>query len=141
MADFNGLVLRTRGERAQVKVDQERSRLKNQRSVVDCWNPIAAKSGQLVEVEYQQLDERKAKLITYLMPVGGLLAGLAFGRAINNYFHWEQDLAVIVVSGLLWLGVALNYVHVFRRDAMHHGSQPVITAIEEASYVIDMKDD
>ena len=43
---------------------------------------------------------------------------------------------VIGVSGLLWLGVALNYVHIFRRDAVRSGSQPVICAIEEASYEI-----
>lgn len=136
MADIKGLVLSTRGERAQVKVDQQRSRLKNQRSVLDCWNPIAAQTGQLVEVEYRDFDARRAKLITYLLPVGGLLAGLAFGRAVNSYFHWELDWVVIGVSGLLWLGVALNYVHIFRRDAVRSGSQPVICAIEEASYEI-----
>lgn len=139
MTDIKGIVIKRQGERAEVKVDKTKSTGSNLPKYLDCWNPVNAKAGEVVGVEYQELDKRKAQLIMYGLPVLGLLAGAAFGNSLAIFFH--MDRFYFILGGVvLWLLVAINYARIFKRDAMRQGKQPVIVEIEVQKMVIDMGD-
>lgn len=137
MTDIKGIVIKRQGERAEVKVDKTKSTGSNLPKYLDCWNPVNAKAGEVVGVEYQELDKRKAQLIMYGLPVLGLLAGAAFGNSLAIFFHMDR-LYFIAGGIVLWLLVAINYARIFKRDAMRQGKQPVIVEIEVQKMVIDM---
>lgn len=139
MTDIKGIVIKRQGERAEVKVDKTKSTGSNLPKYLDCWNPVNAKAGEVVGVEYQELDKRKAQLIMYGLPVLGLLAGAAFGNSLAIFFHMDR-LYFILGGVALWLLVAINYARIFKRDAMRQGKQPVIVEIEVQKMVIDMGD-
>lgn len=139
MTDIKGIVIKRQGERAEVKVDKTKSTGSNLPKYLDCWNPVNAKAGEVVGVEYQELDKRKAQLIMYGLPVLGLLAGAAFGNSLAIFFHMDR-LYFILGGVVLWLLVAINYARIFKRDAMRQGKQPVIVEIEVQKMVIDMDD-
>ena len=139
MTDIKGIVIKRQGERAEVKVDKTKSTGSNLPKYLDCWNPVNAKAGEVVGVEYQELDKRKAQLIMYGLPVLGLLAGVAFGNSLAIFFHMDR-LYFILGGVVLWLLVAINYARIFKRDAMRQGKQPVIVEIEVQKMVIDMGD-
>lgn len=139
MTDIKGIVIKRQGERAEVKVDKTKSTGSNLPKYLDCWNPVNAKAGEVVGVEYQELDKRKAQLIMYGLPVLGLLAGAAFGNSLAIFFHMDR-LYFILGGVVLWLLVAVNYARIFKRDAMRQGKQPVIVEIEVQKMVIDMSD-
>lgn len=139
MTDIKGIVIKRQGERAEVKVDKTKSTGSNLPKYLDCWNPVNAKAGEVVGVEYQELDKRKAQLIMYGLPVLGLLAGAAFGNSLAIFFHMDR-LYFILGGVVLWLLVAINYARIFKRDAMRQGKQPVIVEIEVQKIVIDMGD-
>lgn len=139
MTDIKGIVIKRQGERAEVKVDKTKSIGSNLPKYLDCWNPVNAKAGEVVGVEYQELDKRKAQLIMYGLPVLGLLAGAAFGNSLAIFFHMDR-LYFIAGGIVLWLLVAINYARIFKRDAMRQGKQPVIVEIEVQKMVIDMGD-
>ncbi len=131
-----GIVTKRNGERAQVRVDKNRSTRLQVPKYLDCWNPIGAKEGQTVGVDYQEMDSRKAKLIYYCLPLLGLGAGAVFGNSLAIFFHGER-LLYIGVGMVLWLFVAYSYAKMFKRDAMNRGIQPVINAVEVQELVID----
>ncbi len=139
MTDIKGIVIKRQGERAEVKVDKSKSTGSNLPKYLDCWNPVNAKAGEVVGIEYQELDKRKAQLIMYGLPVLGLLAGAAFGNSLAIFFHMDR-LYFIAGGIVLWLLVAINYARIFKRDAMRQGLQPVIVEIEVQKMVIDMSD-
>ena len=139
MTDIKGIVIKRQGERAEIKVDKTKSTGSNLPKYLDCWNPVNAKAGEVVGVEYQELDKRKAQLIMYGLPVLGLLAGAAFGNSLAIFFHMDR-LYFILGGVVLWLLVAVNYARIFKRDAMRQGKQPVIVEIEVQKMVIDMGD-
>lgn len=139
MTDIKGIVIKRQGERAEVKVDKTKSTGSNLPKYLDCWNPVNAKAGEVVGVEYQELDKRKAQLIMYGLPVLGLLAGAAFGNSLAIFFHMDR-LYFILGGVVLWLLVAINYARIFKRDAMRQGKQPVIVEIEVQKMIIDMGD-
>lgn len=139
MTDIKGIVIKRQGERAEVKVDKTKSTGSNLPKYLDCWNPVNAKAGEVVGVEYQELDKRKAQLIMYGLPVLGLLAGAAFGNSLAIFFHMDR-LYFILGGVVLWLLVAIDYARIFKRDAMRQGKQPVIVEIEVQKMVIDMGD-
>ena len=124
-----GMVMKRQGERAEVKVDKSRTVLAGVPKYLDCWNPISAKAGEIVGVEYQELGKNKANLITFGFPVLGILAGVACGHSLANFFQGDM-LIYMGVSVLLWLGVTINYARIFRRDAVREGAQPTIVEVE-----------
>ncbi len=136
MAEIKGIVTNAQGERAQVKIDKTKSTIKNLPKYLDCWNPVNAKPGNNVGIEYQELEKRKAQAVIYGVPVIGVIAGAAFGNGIAIFFRLEK-LPCIVVGGIIWFLLAFNYIHIFKRDAVRGGSQPVITEIEVPKMVID----
>lgn len=131
-----GIVVKRRGERAEVKVDKTRTTRLQTPKYLDCWNPIGAQPGQTVGIDYQEMDDRKAKAIYYSLPVCGILAGVAFGNSLATFFH-EEPLPFIAVGVVLWLFVAVSYARIFKRDVMKRGVQPVVNAIEVQELVID----
>ncbi len=136
MAEIRGIVTKLNGERAEVKVDKSKSSAASIPRYLDCWNPINAKAGQNVGVEYQALEKRKAQLIIYGLPVLGVIAGATFGNSLALFFHMDK-VKFILGGVLLWLLIAVNYVRIFRRDAVRSGLQPVIVDIEVPKMVID----
>ena len=129
MTDIKGVVIKRQGERADVKIDKTKSTGSNLPKYLDCWNPVNAKAGDSVGIEYQELDKRKAQMIMYGLPLLGLLAGAAFGNSLAIFFHMDR-LYFIAGGIVLWLLVAINYARIFKRDAMRQGKQPVIVEIE-----------
>lgn len=140
MAEIKGIVIKKQGERAEVKIDKTRSTGSNLPKYLDCWNPINAKAGDIVGVEYQKLDKRKAQMIMYGFPILGLLAGAAFGNSLAVFFHMDR-LMFILGGAVLWFLVALNYARIFKRDAVRSGYQPVVVEIEVQELVIDLSDE
>jgi len=124
-----GMVMKRNGERAEVKVDKTRTAMEGLPKYLDCWNPISARAGEVVGIEFQELAKSKANLITYGFPVLGILAGVACGHSLANFFHGNQWIYMGVAT-VLWLGVTINYARIFRRDAVREGAQPTIVEIE-----------
>lgn len=139
MADIKGIVIKKQGERAEVKIDKTQSTVSNLPKYLDCWNPVNAKAGDTVGIEYQELDKRKGQMIIYGLPVLGVIAGVAFGNGLASFLH--MDKVPFMAGGVvLWLIVTVNYARIFKRDAVRQGSQPVIYEIEVPKMVIDMSD-
>lgn len=140
MTEIRGIVVKKQGERAEVKIDKTKSTGRNLPKYLDCWNPVNAKAGDNVGIEYQEMDKRKEQMILYGLPLLGLLAGAAFGNSLAIFFHMEK---LYFISGgiILWLLVAVNYARIFKRDAVRKGKQPVIVEIEVQELVIDMSDE
>lgn len=137
MTEIRGIVVKKHGERAEVKVDKTESELTGLPKYLDCWNPVGAKAGDIVGAEYRDMDETKAKLIMYGLPIGGVLAGVAFGNSLATFFHMDK-LPFIAGGVALWLIVTISYARIFRRDAVRQGRQPVIFEIQAEEMVIDM---
>lgn len=137
MTEIRGIVVKKHGERAEIKVDKTESELTGLPKYLDCWNPVGAKAGDIVGAEYRDMDETKAKLIMYGLPLGGVLAGVAFGNSLATFFHMDK-LPFIAGGVVLWLIVTVSYARIFRRDAVRQGRQPVIFEIQAEEMVIDM---
>ena len=138
-AEIKGLLIKKHGERAEVKVDRTKTTVTGIPKYLDCWCPINAKVGDVVGVEYQELEKSKSQLIIYGFPVLGVLAGLAFGRSLATFFY--MDPLWFMVGGVaLWLLMAMTYVRTFKRDAVREGAQPVVVEIEAAEMTIDLND-
>lgn len=139
MSEIRGIVVKKYGERAEIKVDKTLSERSNLPKYLDCWNPINAKPGDNVGAEYRDMDERKAKLMVYGLPVAGVAAGVAFGHSLAVFFGGDK-LYFIAGGVALWLIVTVSYAYIFKRDAVRKGSQPVIYEVEVPKLVIDMSD-
>lgn len=138
MAEIRGIVMKTMGERAQVKVNFNESELKSLPKYLDCWNPIGAKVGDDVSAEMRDFDQRTGKLILYGLPVTGVLAGLAFGHSMATFFNLKDiEWIVDIISIILWLIVTVSYARIFKRDAMREGSQPTLYEIHVEELEID----
>lgn len=138
MADIKGILIRKNGERAEVKVDRTKTTVTGIPKYLDCWCPINAKVGDIVGVEYQELEKHKGQLIIYGFPVLGIIAGYAFGQSMATFFHMDP-LWFIVGGIIMWLFISLNYVRTFKRDAIRQGAQPVIVEIDVPEMTIDMR--
>ena len=139
-AEIKGLLIKKQGERAEVKVDRTKTTVTGIPKYLDCWCPINAKVGDTVGVEYRELEKSKSNLIIYGFPVLGVVAGIAFGKSLANFFHMEEELWFMVGGVVLWLFIALTYVRTFKRDAVRAGAQPVVVEIEAAEVTIDLND-
>lgn len=139
MTDIKGIVIRKQGERAEVKIDKTKSTVSNLPKYLDCWNPVNAKAGDNVGIEYQELDKRKEQMIIWGLPVLGVIAGAAFGNGLASFF--QMDRWPFIAGGVvLWLLISVNYARIFKRDAVRQGSQPVIVEIEVEKMVLDLSD-
>lgn len=140
MAEIKGIITKRYGERAEVKVDRTKTTVTGIPKYLDCWCPINAKAGDNVGVDYQELGEKKAKMIVYGFPLLGILAGYAFGNSLAIFF--QMDNFWFIVGGIiLWLIVSVNYARIFKRDAIRQGAQPVVVEIDVPEMVIDLNDD
>ena len=138
MAEIKGIVMKTAGERAEVKVNRAESELQDLPKYLDCWNPIGSKVGDNISAEMREFDNKKAKMILYALPVTGVLAGIAFGHSMATFFDAKDvEWAIILGSIVLWLIVTISYARIFKRDAMREGEQPVIYEIQVEEMVVD----
>lgn len=138
-AEIQGLLVKKYGERAEVKVDRSKTTVTGIPKYLDCWCPINARVGDTVGVEYQELEEKKGKMMIYGFPILGVIAGFAFGRSLAIFFHMDP-LWFIVGGIVLWTFIAMNYVRIFKRDAIRKGAQPVVVEIEVPEMTIDLND-
>ena len=137
MAEIQGIVTKTYGERCEIKVDKEASEASHLPKYLDCWTPIGAKRGDIVGAEYRSMEAGKAKAIYYGVPIFGFFAGAAFGYAQAKFFDLEPW--YMVLGGvILFEIVSINYARIFKRDAMREGLQPVTYEIHVEEMVIDM---
>ena len=106
--------------------------------MLDCWNACEAKRGTRVIVGKQSLDEKKAQMIVYGIPVLTAVAGAAFGRALAHFFSapvWQ----VVVLSTLVWLALGLVYARNFKKSVRTKVEQWTITGYFSNGEIYDAK--
>lgn len=140
MAEIQGIVTKTVGERCEVKVDREASENKNLPRYLDCWNPINAKVGDTVGAEFRSMSKAKANAIIYGCPIFGFIAGALFGYAQSKFFGLEgwKIWGAIALGAALFEFVSVSYVRIFKRDAVREGVQPVTYEIHVQEMTIDL---
>lgn len=134
-ADIVGLLTERHGERARIKIDKDKSQNEKLPKYLDAWCPINAKVGDVVGIEYQEMDKKKMQMILYGLPVLAVVAGAAFGNSLAIFFNWEKTLPMLL-GVVLWLLIAVNYARIFKRDAIRKGAQPVVTEIEAPEPIV-----
>lgn len=139
---IKGVVMSVHGERAQVRVNFKESDEKNLRAYIDCWNPIGAHVGDNIIVEYSKVDAKKAKYFIIGFPIGCILAGGIFGYTMGDYFKMaEWTWAFTLGSALIWFAIAMNYIRIFKRDAVTKKEQLTIVKQDPVQFEIDLGDD
>lgn len=134
-ADIIGLVVERRGERAKIKVDKDRSIGDKIPKYVEAWCPINAKVGEIVGIEFQEMNKQKMQMILYGFPVLATIAGAVFGNSLAIFFGIDKVMPMLL-SVVIWLLISVNYARVFKRDAVREGVQPVVVEIEAPDPII-----
>lgn len=98
--------------------------------VVDALNPVGAKRGQRVTMEFKEVNMLKAAFIVYMLPLiaaaGGAFAGdyLAVLKQVANPL-WYQ-----IAGGFGFFGLSVIYIKYFDRNARSNDKmKPVIVRI------------
>ena len=130
-----GIVLSVAGEVARVRTSRH-SDCENCGScpgtsaiVLDARNPLAARPGQRVMIEVQEIGLIKSAFVVYMMPLlalfGGTLAGYYAAGRLGHEPLWFQ-----VAGACLAFAAALVYIRfIDRRTGRDAGVQPVIIKI------------
>lgn len=134
-SDIIGLLIEKRGERARIKVDKERSVGEKVPKFLEAWCPINANVGDIVGIEYQEMNKRKMQLVLYGFPVLAVIAGAVFGNSLAIFFNIDKALPMLL-GVVIWLLLAVNYARIFKRDAVREGIQPVVVEIEAPEPII-----
>ena len=74
-AELVGLLIEKHGERAKIKLYKDKSKGEKIPKYLEAWCPINAKVGDVVGVEYQEMNKRKMQMILYGFPVLSVIAG------------------------------------------------------------------
>ena len=128
VVEIKGYILETKGQRARIKVNKKQSAMKGLPTYLDCWNSIGAKKGEIVDVQLQELNNKKGMFIMYAIPVLALLAGVIFGNSVSIFFKIDNFYPMIA-GGILWGFFGIIYSTDFRKDVAKRGEQPVIVDI------------
>ena len=126
-AELVGLLIEKHGERAKIKLDKDKSKGEKIPKYLEAWCPINAKVGDVVGVEYQEMNKRKMQMILYGFPV--------FGNSIAVFFDIDKTMPVML-GVVIWLLVSVNYARIFKRDAVREGVQPVVIEIEAPDPIV-----
>ncbi len=129
-------VIAVNKQRAKVKIEQRPG--EQRPKMLDCWNACEAKRGTRVIVGKQTLDEKKAKMIIYGIPVLTVLAGLAFGKAIAHFFASDSSI-VLLSSVIVWLALGLYYARNFKKSVKTKVEQWTITGYFSDGEIYDAK--
>ena len=119
-AELVGLLIEKHGERAKIKLDKDKSKGEKIPKYLEAWCPINAKVGDVVGVEYQEMNKRKMQMILYGFPV---------------FFDIDKTMPVML-GVVIWLLVSVNYARIFKRDAVREGVQPVVIEIEAPDPIV-----
>ena len=84
-AELVGLLIEKHGERAKIKLDKDKSKGEKIPKYLEAWCPINAKVGDVVGVEYQEMNKRKMQMILYGFPVLSVMPVL-FLETVSLYF-------------------------------------------------------
>ncbi|WP_337383241.1 SoxR reducing system RseC family protein [Acidaminococcus timonensis] len=133
---YVGKVIAVNKQRAKVKIEQRPG--EQRPKMLDCWNACEAKRGTRVIVGKQSLDEKRARMIVYGIPVLTTLAGLAFGKAIAHFFAADSWL-VILSSVIVWLALGLYYARNFKKSVKTKVEQWTITGYFSDGGIYDAK--
>lgn len=133
---YVGKVIAVNKQRAKVKIEQRPG--EQRPKMLDCWNACEAKRGTRVIVGKQSLDEKRAKMIVYGIPVLTTLAGLLFGKAIAHFFA-ADSLLVILSSVIVWLALGLYYARNFKKSVKTKVEQWTITGYFSDGEIYDAK--
>lgn len=134
-AELVGLLIEKHGERAKIKLDKDKSKGEKIPKYLEAWCPINAKVGDVVGVEYQEMNKRKMQMILYGFPVLSVIAGAVFGNSIAVFFDIDKTMPVML-GVVIWLLVSVNYARIFKRDAVREGVQPVVIEIEAPDPIV-----
>lgn len=98
---------------------------------VEVSNPIGAQKGQSVLIE---LDDRRAlftAFLLYLVPLGGLVAGILLGFKLSSLLGWSAYRELFAAAvGLLLMGLIFGGISLWDRRVKEGGRfRPVITAL------------
>ena len=126
-AELVGLLIEKHGERAKIKLDKDKSKGEKIPKYLEAWCPINAKVGDVVGVEYQEMNKRKMQMILYGFPVLSVIAGAVFGNSIAVFFDIDKTMPLLV---------SVNYARIFKRDAVREGVQPVVIEIEAPDPIV-----
>ena len=133
---YVGKVIAVNKQRAKVKIEQRPG--EQRPKMLDCWNACEAKRGTRVIVGKQSLDEKRARMIVYGIPVLTTLAGLAFVKAIAHFFAADSWL-VILSSVIVWLALGLYYARNFKKSVKTKVEQWTITGYFSDGEIYDAK--
>ena len=86
-------------------------------------------------IEYQEMNKMKMQMILYGFPVLAVIAGAVFGNGVSIFFGIDKVMPMLL-SVVIWLLIAVNYVRIFKRDAVREGMQPVVIEIEAPDPII-----
>ena len=85
-AELVGLLIEKHGERAKIKLDKDKSKGEKIPKYLEAWCPINAKVGDVVGVEYQEMNKHKMQMILYGFPVLSVIAGAVFWKQYRCIF-------------------------------------------------------
>ena len=136
-AELVGLLIEKHGERAKIKLDKDKNIIDSFQRLIkpQVYNWINAKVGDVVGVEYQEMNKRKMQMILYGFPVLSVIAGAVFGNSIAVFFDIDKTMPVML-GVVIWLLVSVNYARIFKRDAVREGVQPVVIEIEAPDPIV-----
>jgi positive regulator of sigma E activity len=102
-AELVGLLIEKHGERAKIKLDKDKSKGEKIPKYLEAWCPINAKVGDVVGVEYQEMNKRKMQMILYGFPVLSVIAGAVFGNSIAVFFDIDKTMPVNIMTDFSFL--------------------------------------
>lgn len=75
--------------------------------ILEVENLCKAKAGDLVEIHLEESNFLQAVMIMYIVPLLGLLAGIAIGYGIGNAVGINSEVTALVIGFLLLAGTYL----------------------------------
>ena len=96
--------------------------------IIETSNQVGARSGQTVEVAFEQESQGKAMLVLYVIPLLGLLAGAFIGNWLNPLNNADASSAAMSFLFVILSFIGIR-VYTIRRTRNHPSFQPRIVSI------------
>lgn len=118
-----GIVLEIRGDEARIRLGHGdcagcqgcAEGLSDKRPEIWVKNPIHARIGQLVSVEFDPARAIQASIVLFLVPILALLAGAFLGHKIGESINFEHAEHFSVMGGFIFLAICISVTAIFDR--------------------------